>query len=176
MSTSPCVVCVTVCSDTSLVFPSSYPSGCVLGCVCVTDCLSRDDYHEQVSELSPVFSLRPCLQRPELYFIARNLLVIRKRTTWPPCCFCELCNDFSSRCLICSHMFLPSVLWRCWFGSKSFAFWYWLIWVVLEKGPLNVCVRACVCACLICSCSDRHVSTDWVNVQISFDHEFTMKR
>jgi len=29
-------------------------------------------------------------------------------------------------------------------------FWYWLTWVVLDKGPLNVmCVRACVHACEI---------------------------
>ena len=34
-------------------------------------------------------------------------------------------------------------------------FWYWLTWVVPEKGPLNsvrvcvyVCVRACVRACI----------------------------
>jgi len=30
-------------------------------------------------------------------------------------------------------------------------FWYWLTWVVPEKGPLNsvrVCVRACVRACV----------------------------
>jgi len=25
-------------------------------------------------------------------------------------------------------------------------FWYQLTWVVLEKGPLNVCVCVCVCA------------------------------
>jgi len=24
-------------------------------------------------------------------------------------------------------------------------FWYWPTWVVLEKGPLNECVRVCVC-------------------------------
>jgi len=31
------------------------------------------------------------------------------------------------------------------------AFWYWLMWVVPDKGPLNmrvcVCMRACVCVC-----------------------------
>jgi len=25
-------------------------------------------------------------------------------------------------------------------------FWYWLAWVVPEKGPLNGCVYVCVCA------------------------------
>jgi len=34
-------------------------------------------------------------------------------------------------------------------------FWYWLTWVVPDKGLLNVCVcvcvRACVCACLCVS-------------------------
>ena len=44
-------------------------------------------------------------------------------------------------------------------------FWYWLTWVVPEKGPLSgcVCVRACVCAC-VCMLSNRsmHVTqTDW---------------
>jgi len=28
----------------------------------------------------------------------------------------------------------------------GFNFWYWPTWVVLEKGPLNVCVCVCVCA------------------------------
>ena len=27
-------------------------------------------------------------------------------------------------------------------------FWYWLTWVVPEKGPLNGCVCVCVCVCL----------------------------
>jgi len=31
-------------------------------------------------------------------------------------------------------------------------FWYWLTRVVLEKGPLNVCVRACVRVLLLWSC------------------------
>jgi len=30
-------------------------------------------------------------------------------------------------------------------------FWYWLTWVVPDKGPLNVCVRVCVCVC-VCAC------------------------
>ena len=31
-------------------------------------------------------------------------------------------------------------------------FWYWLIWVVPDKGPLNTCV--CVCACVrACVCA-----------------------
>ena len=29
--------------------------------------------------------------------------------------------------------------------------WYWLTWVVPDKGPLNgVCVRVCVCLCVLC--------------------------
>jgi len=28
-------------------------------------------------------------------------------------------------------------------------FWYRLTWVVVEKGPLNVCVCVCVCLCYI---------------------------
>jgi len=27
-------------------------------------------------------------------------------------------------------------------------FWYWLTWVVLEKGPLNGYVCVCVCVCV----------------------------
>jgi len=27
-------------------------------------------------------------------------------------------------------------------------FWYRLTWVVLDKGPLHGCVRACVCVCV----------------------------
>ena len=37
---------------------------------------------------------------------------------------------------------VPSVLWRCWLGGRRdihSPFWYRLIWVVLDKGPLNVC-------------------------------------
>jgi len=28
-------------------------------------------------------------------------------------------------------------------------FWYWLTWVVPDKGPLNDCVCVCVCVCAI---------------------------
>jgi len=54
-------------------------------------------------------------------------------------------------------------------------FWYQLTWVVLEKGPLNVCARACVRACVcgsgvvrlcVCVCvssmSVRSVRSPWV--------------
>ncbi|NXW55965.1 TRIP4 protein, partial [Eurystomus gularis] len=34
-------------------FPSDYPSGCLLGCVDVTDCLSQEQFKEQCPELSP---------------------------------------------------------------------------------------------------------------------------
>ena len=27
----------------------------------------------------------------------------------------------------------------------GFTFWYWLTWVVPDKGPLNGCVCVCVC-------------------------------
>ena len=35
--------------------------------------------------------------------------------------------------------------------------WYQLTWVVLDKGPLNVCVCVCVCVCAcvcvtVCDC------------------------
>ncbi|NXL90961.1 TRIP4 protein, partial [Alectura lathami] len=33
-------------------FPSDYPSGCLLGCVDVTDCLSQEQFHEQYPDLS----------------------------------------------------------------------------------------------------------------------------
>ncbi|KAK2524625.1 hypothetical protein Q9233_009554 [Columba guinea] len=33
-------------------FPSDYPSGCLLGCVDVTDCLSQEQFNEQYPELS----------------------------------------------------------------------------------------------------------------------------
>ena len=37
-------------------------------------------------------------------------------------------------------------------------YWYWLTWIVPEKGPLNVCVCVCVCVCVracvlyVCMC------------------------
>ena len=34
----------------SLYFPSDYPTSCLLGCVNVVDCLSQDDYKENVCE------------------------------------------------------------------------------------------------------------------------------
>ena len=33
-------------------------------------------------------------------------------------------------------------------SSAYLPFWYWLTWVVLEKGPLNMCVCVCVCVCV----------------------------
>ncbi|CDR00982.1 unnamed protein product [Oncorhynchus mykiss] len=32
-----------------LKFPKDYPTGCLLGCVNMTDCLSQEQYKEQVS-------------------------------------------------------------------------------------------------------------------------------
>ncbi|BFZ02095.1 hypothetical protein BsWGS_05134 [Bradybaena similaris] len=37
-------------NDPSLNFPKDYPTGCLLGCVNVEDCLSQDDYREQYPE------------------------------------------------------------------------------------------------------------------------------
>ena len=34
--------------DEGLSFPSSYPTGCLLGCVDMVDCLPQEDYREQV--------------------------------------------------------------------------------------------------------------------------------
>lgn len=31
-------------------FPTDYPTGCLLGCVNVTDCLSQEQFRQQVSE------------------------------------------------------------------------------------------------------------------------------
>jgi len=45
---------------------------------------------------------------------------------WPSCCHCHSLSLASVR----SRLVLP--------------FWYWLTWVVLKKGPLNVCVCVCV--------------------------------
>lgn len=40
-------------------FPSDYPSGCLLGCVDVTDCLSQEQFNEQVSTANkPAGALR----------------------------------------------------------------------------------------------------------------------
>ena len=47
---------------------------------------------------------------------------------WPSWCHCHSLSLASAK----SRLVLP--------------FWYRLTWVVLEKGPLNVCV--CVCVCL----------------------------
>lgn len=35
--------------DADVEFPSDYPSGCLLGCVDITDCLSQEQFNEQVS-------------------------------------------------------------------------------------------------------------------------------
>ena len=50
-------------------------------------------------------------------------------------------------------------------SSSVFPLWYWLIRVVLDKGPLNgVCVCVCVCACVharacVCVCVYLNVKT-----------------
>lgn len=36
--------------STGPMFPKDYPTGCLLGCVNVTDCLSQQQFREQVSE------------------------------------------------------------------------------------------------------------------------------
>ena len=48
---------------------------------------------------------------------------------WPSWCHCHSLSLASVK----SRLFLP--------------FWYWLTWVVPDKGPLNVC--ACVCVLLL---------------------------
>jgi len=56
---------------------------------------------------------------------------------------------------------VQTCIWPSWYNCHSLSlasvksrlvllFWYWLTWVVLDKGPLNVmcvcvCVHACVC-------------------------------
>ena len=37
-----------VISDESMTFPREYPTGCLLGCVDVTDCLEQSEYRQQV--------------------------------------------------------------------------------------------------------------------------------
>lgn len=37
------------CTETR--FPKDYPTGCLLGCVHMTDCLSQEQFKEQVSEV-----------------------------------------------------------------------------------------------------------------------------
>ena len=60
---------------------------------------------------------------------------------------------------------VQTCIWLSWFHCHSLSlasvksrlvlpFWYWLTWVVPEKGPLNGCVCVCVCVC------DR-VTGDW---------------
>lgn len=44
--------------DADVEFPSDYPSGCLLGCVDVTDCLSQEQFNEQVSTANK--PLRAC--------------------------------------------------------------------------------------------------------------------
>lgn len=34
--------------DKNLEFPKFYPTGCVLGCVSVDDCLAQEDYQEKL--------------------------------------------------------------------------------------------------------------------------------
>lgn len=52
--------------DQGLELPSSYPSGCLLGCVTVEDCLERSDYIEQVN----CFHVRRRFQFYRLIFVA----------------------------------------------------------------------------------------------------------
>lgn len=40
--------------DADVEFPNEYPSGCLLGCVDVTDCLSQEQFNEQVSAVKPL--------------------------------------------------------------------------------------------------------------------------
>ena len=54
---------------------------------------------------------------------------------WPSWCHCHSLSLASVK----SRLVLP--------------FWYWLTWVVPDKGPLNKCVCVCVCACVrVCVC------------------------
>jgi len=54
--------------DKKLEFPTSYPSGCLLGCVNVEDCLERTEYMEQVmwKLIHTYFVLNTCLFNIEL--------------------------------------------------------------------------------------------------------------
>lgn len=56
----PSNVCGVVCPlkyisfGADVAFPNDYPSGCLLGCVDVTDCLSQEQFNEQVSAVKPL--------------------------------------------------------------------------------------------------------------------------
>lgn len=58
-------------TEKDLEFPSSYPVGCLLGCVDVVDCLPQDTYQEQVNSLFIIH-----------YFTVSNLAV-RPVIIWP---------------------------------------------------------------------------------------------
>ena len=74
----------------------------------------------------------------------------RRKLAWPSWCHCHSLSLASVK----SRLVLP--------------FWYWLTHVVLDKGPLNVCVCVCVHACvhvlmqkvvtLNTCCDNRHSS------------------
>jgi len=63
-------------------------------------------------------------------------------------------------------------------------FWYWLTWVVPEKGPLNGCVCVCVCVCQtsylniyqtsphqICRVGRTMAVDEWSEASFSIHHE-----
>ena len=60
---------------------------------------------------------------------------------------------------------VQTCVWPSWCHSLSLAsvksrlvlpFWYWLTWVVPEKGPLSGCVYVCVCVCVLMTSQYRH--------------------
>ncbi len=48
-------------ADDSSQFPASYPSGCLLGCVDVVECLSQEEYREQVHAATSAVSVCVCV-------------------------------------------------------------------------------------------------------------------
>jgi len=47
-------------------------------------------------------------------------------------------------------------------GTKQNQIWYWLTQVVLDKGPLSVCV--CVNRVGVCGCGNGCNSEDWAGI------------
>ena len=55
-----------------------------------------------------------------------------------------ICLELGADLHMAQLMPLPLTVFASVKSRLVLSFWYWLTWVVPEKGPLNVCVCACV--------------------------------
>lgn len=82
-------------------FPKDYPTGCLLGCVNVTDCLSQEQFRQQVSKTHrtiPEWATYNHWNHCDAFFsylwyhvwLRRFIFLIQNATFW---WFCQICED-----------------------------------------------------------------------------------